>query len=111
MRLKLFELSSLAVGTPSQIAKARVLQMHAGNLLEVACRVEAGGDFVGERLIVNKTVGAGRADGLLVKPLGVELAAFEGGDLGGDQSRAVRKVLRAVLGPFLELAIMGGQCI
>ena len=60
---------------------------------------------------MDEAVGAGRADGLLVKPLGVELAAFEACDLGGDQSRAVREVLRAVLRPLLELAMVEGQCL
>ncbi len=47
-----------------------------GDLLEAARRVEAGGELIGERLIVDKAVDARRADGLLVKALGIELPAF-----------------------------------
>src|SRR2546430_10147312 len=45
--------------------------------LETTCRVEAGGEFVGECLIVDKAVCARRADGLLVKTLGIKLARSE----------------------------------
>src|SRR6185436_8937114 len=77
--------------------------------LKAARPVKTGGELVGERLIVNKAVGAGRADRLLVETLGVELAAFNPGDLGADQRGAVREVFRAVLGPLLELAMVGSQ--
>jgi hypothetical protein len=109
MRIKLFELPHLAIGAPTQISVAGVLQIHAGNLLEAMRRIEAGSDFIGERLIVNKAVGAGRADGLFVEVLGIERPDFEASDLGGDQRRTVREILRAVLRPHLELLVMGGQ--
>src|SRR5271168_1702429 len=67
MRIKLFELPDLAIGSPTQIAITGVLQIHTGDLLESTRRVEAGGEFVGECLMVNKAVGAGRADGLFVE--------------------------------------------
>ncbi len=74
-----------------------------------APRRSAAAQLVGERLVVDEAVVAGRADGLLVEALGVELAAFDARDLGADQRGAVREVLRAVLGPHLELAVVGGQ--
>ena len=58
---------------------------------------------------MNKAVVAGRADGLFVEALGIELAAFDAGDLGADQRGAVLEILRAVLRPDLELLVMGGQ--
>src|SRR6266481_10192367 len=45
MRMKLFELPHLAVGSPTQISVAGVLQIHTGNLLEAMRRVEAGSEF------------------------------------------------------------------
>src|SRR5437588_759523 len=51
------------------------------NLLEAARCVEAGRQFVGERLVVDETVCASRADGLLVEVLGIERAAFDGGNV------------------------------
>ena len=81
------------------------------DLLEAARRVEARGQFVGERLVVDKAVCAGRADGLFVEPLGVELAAFDACDLRADQRGAVLEILRAVLRPDLELPVVGGQSL
>src|SRR5258708_24788884 len=109
MRMKLFELPHLAIGSPTQIVVAGILQIHAGNLLEAAGRVEAGSEFIGKRLIVNKTAGAGRADGLFVETLCIELPAFEASDLGGDQRRTVLEIIAAVLPPHLELLVMGSQ--
>ena len=111
VRIQLVELPHLAVGAPAQIAVAGVPQIHVRDLLEAARRVEARGEFVGERLVVNEAVGARRADGLFVEALGVELAAFQAGDLGADQRGAVLEVLRAILRPDLELSVVGGQSL
>ena len=81
------------------------------DLLEAARRVEARGELVGERLVVDEAVGVGRADGLFVKMLGVELAAFDPRDLRADQRGAVLEVLRAILRPDLELSVVGGQSL
>ena len=104
--MKPIELPHLAIGSPAQIAVAGVLQIHVGNLLEAARRIEAGSEFIGERLVVNKAVGARRADGLFVEALGVELAAFDAGNLGADQRGAVLEILRAIRRPELELLVM-----
>src|ERR1700726_5134377 len=109
MRMKLLELPYLAIGSPTQIAVAGVLQIHAGNLLEAACRVEAGSEFIGERLIVKKAVRAGRADGLFVEALGIEFPAFDPRYLGADQRGAVFEIVRAIRRPDFELSVMGSQ--
>src|ERR1700738_5526150 len=85
MRMKLLELPYFAIGSPAQIAVAGVLQIHAGNLLEAARRVEAGSEFIGERLILNKTAGAGRADGLFVEAHRVNVAAVDASNLRAGQ--------------------------
>ena len=71
--MELFELPHLAISSPAQVAVPRVPQIGMGDRLEAARCVEAGSQFIGERLIVNKAVGAGRADGLFVEALGIEL--------------------------------------
>ena len=109
--MKLFELPHLAIGSPTQIAVARVLQIHTGNLLEATRRVEAGSEFIGERLIVDKAVGAGRADGLFVEALGIDFPAFDPRYLGADQRGAVLEIVRAIRRPELELPVVGGQCV
>src|SRR6267142_1555558 len=104
MRMKLFELPHLAIGSPTQIAVAGVLQIHAGNLIEAARRIEAGSEVIGERLLVHKAVVAGRADGLFVEALGIELPAFEASNLGADQRGAVLEIVQAILCPDFELS-------
>ena len=60
---------------------------------------------------MNKAIGAGRADGLFVEALGIELAALQAGDLGADQRGAVLEILRAILRPDLELLVMRSQSL
>ena len=60
---------------------------------------------------MDKAVFVCRADGLFVKVLGVELAAFDACDLRADQRGAVFEILRAILGPYLELSVVSCQCL
>src|SRR5712664_1818806 len=111
MRMKLFELPHLAIGSPTQIAVAGVLKIHTGDLLEATRRIEAGSKFIGERLVVNKAVCAGRPDGLFVEALGIELPALDPRDLGADQCGAVLEILRAICRPDLELSVVCDQSL
>ena len=81
------------------------------DLLEAARRVEARGQFVGERLVVDKAVGAGRADGLFVEAHRLKIAAFDAGDLRAHQGGAVLEILRAVRRPDFELTVVGGHSL
>src|ERR1700758_29187 len=85
--------------------------MGMGIGLEATGSVETCAQFVGERLVVDQAVVAGRSDGLVVEPLSIELPPVKAGDLGADQRGATRKVFRAVFGPLLELAVVGGQVL
>src|SRR5271165_2581545 len=76
------------------------------NLLETTRRVEARGELVGKRLIVNKAVCVCRVDGLFVKMLSVEHAAFYSCDLRAHQRGTVFEVLRAILRPYFELPVV-----
>ena len=60
---------------------------------------------------MNKPIGAGRADGLFVEALGIELAALQAGDLGADQRGAVLEILRAIRRPDLELLVMRSDSV
>jgi hypothetical protein len=77
--------------------------------IETACRVESGCKLVGERLIVDKAVCICRADGLFVKALGLELAAFDTGNFGINQRGSIFEILRAIRSPYLKLFMMGVQ--
>jgi hypothetical protein len=93
-RMQANELSGLAVGSPAQIAVQRVSQVEKREPAEAARCVEARGDFVGERLVMDEAAPAGRPDGLLVKVHGIERATFDAGDLRPD---AVGKIFGAVV--------------
>ena len=109
--IKSIKLPHLAIGSPVEIAVAGVLQIHTGSLLEAARRIEAGSEFIGERLVVNKAVCAGRVDGLFVETFGIELPALDPRKLGADQRGAVLEIVRAIRRPELELLVMRGDSI
>ena len=103
------ELPHLAISSPTQVAVSGVPQVERGNLVKPARPVEGGSALIGDRLVVDEAVDAGRADGLLVEAHRVNIAAFDARDLRADQRGAVLEVLRAVVGPLLELAVVAGQ--
>src|SRR5262249_6699549 len=100
------ELPYLSVGSPSQIAPSCASQVEMRDLLEAAGRVKAGSQLVGECLVVDKAVGAGRADGLFVEPLGIDFASLDTGNLGADKCCAILKVLRTIRRPSPKLFLM-----
>ena len=55
---------------------------------------------------MNEAVIARRADGLFVKPLGLDLVALQARNLRADQRGSVLEVFRTVLGPYLKLPVM-----
>ena len=101
----------LTVGSPTEVAVPGVLQIRVRDLLETSCRVEAAGEFVGERLVVDKAILSRRADGLFVKVHGIERAAFDPGDLRPDQCGAVLEILRAIGRPDFKLSVVRDQSL
>src|ERR1700686_2017523 len=81
------------------------------DLLEPMRGVEARGEFAGESLVVNKPVCACRADGLLVKLLGVKYTALDTCDLCADKRSAVFEILGAIHRPDFELPVVTGQSL
>lgn len=104
--MHLVELSHLPIGSPTHIAVAGVQPVQAGNLPEATRRIKARGEFVRERLIVYKPIAAGRADGLFIGSLRVELAALQPSNLGADQRRTILEIVRAIRCPGQELPVM-----
>ena len=107
--MKPIKLPHLAIGSPAEIAVAGILQIHAGNLLKAARSIEAGSELVGERLVVNKAVGAGRANGLFVEAHRVDVSPLEASKLGADQRGAVLEIVRAICRPELELLVVRSE--
>src|SRR6185436_3994676 len=109
MWVSLLELPYFSVGAPLPVAVPGVPEVSPGNFLEASTRVETRRQFVGECLVLNKLVLACRLDGRFVQVLGVQLSTFDAGDFRADQERAVLEILVAVLRPFPELPVVGGQ--
>ena len=98
----------LAISPPTLIAIPGFEQVRICDLVETTCRVEACGNLVGDRLIVNKAVCLRRADGLFIKVFGIDHAAFYSCDLRAAQCGAVFKILRAMLRPNFQLLLVSG---
>jgi hypothetical protein len=96
MRMKLFELPHLAIGSPTLIAMPGVPQINASNLLETARRVKARGELVGDPFILDEAILTRQADRLFVKVLSVKFSVFKARDLGPNQGNAIFKILRTV---------------
>src|SRR3954447_17170522 len=109
IRIKPIELPYLAVGAPAEITIPRLAQMGVGGCLEAARMVEPGGRLMGNGFVLNETVVAGRANGLLVKAHGIEVAAFDPGDFRAHQCSAIFEIFGAVLRPDCKLPVVIGQ--
>src|SRR5690349_17773817 len=82
-----------------------------GDRFKTTRRVEVRGQLVGERLIVDKAVCAGRAEGLFVEALGIEFAALNARNLRTDQRGAVREIIRTIFCPYFQLSLVRGQSL
>ena len=103
MRMKLFELSHLAECAPAKIAAPRLPQTGMRNGLDPARRIELGGHFMGEALVLHEAVLASRLSGLLIETHGIGVSPFEAGDLGRYQRVFVAEGRRIVVGPFAQM--------
>src|SRR5262245_8896578 len=111
VRIQLIELAHLAVGSPTQIAVPGAPQIRMGDFLETTRRVEARGEVIGKRLIVDKAVCLCREDRLFVKMLSVDCAAFYSCDFRAHQCGPVFEVLWAILRPYFELPLVSCQSL
>src|SRR4029077_3653949 len=87
------------------------VQVKFGELFEAARPIKGRSTLISERYVVDEAVRAGRGDGLFVQAHRVGIAAVNARDLGANELGAVFEVFRTVLGPLLELAMVGSQCL
>jgi hypothetical protein len=109
--MRLIQLPHFAVCAPAEVTVPGVSQVEVSDLLEALRCVEARSHFIRERLIVNKAVDTGRADGTLVQAHCVRIAALNARDLGTDQRGAALEILATVRCQNLELLVVNGQCL
>ena len=105
----LVQMADLAVGAPAQIAGPRVPKVRVGNCCQIACRIEARCELVGDSFVLNEAVLACKSDGSFVKRHRVLFPAFQARDFGADQRCAVGEILGAVLCPKCNLPVMGEE--
>ena len=99
LRMEPIELSHLPVGLPAQVAAPGVAQIELLDLLKAAHRIEARRQFISQGFVLNEALVTRRPDGLLVEPFGIQLPAFEAGDLGPHEGGAVLEGFGAVRRP------------
>src|SRR5262249_13147496 len=83
-----------------------VPQIGMGNCLETAMRKESGRKFVGQSLVLHESMLPSGLYRPLVQVFGVEFTPLKASYLRRDQQRAVREIVRTLLRPCLELAVM-----
>jgi hypothetical protein len=88
-----------------------ISQAEVRELFEVPRRIETRRKLVRDRLVVNKAVCAGRADGLFVEAHRIKVPAFDACGLGAYQRNTVLEIFRAILRPYFELSVVGGQSL
>jgi hypothetical protein len=109
--MQLLELPHLALRSPPLVAVASIPQIQIGDFVGAARAVEARGDFVGDCLVVDESVGAGRVNGFVVEAHRIELAVFDAGELRANQRPAILESLGATLCPNLKLPVMCGKAV
>src|SRR5262245_187020 len=80
-------------------------------LIESTHRVKTRGQFIGERLIMDKPMCASGVDGLFVEVHGIECTALDPSDLRSNQCGAILEVLGANCRPDFELPVVRGQSL
>src|SRR5258705_4944096 len=104
--MKLIELAHLAIGSPPQVAVPGVSQVEMRYFIEATGRVEARSKFVGERLVLDEAIEAGRADTPLIEPPSIDVTALPASEFGSHQRRAAFAALPAALRPNLHMRLM-----
>src|SRR4029077_18724487 len=111
LRVPPIELAHFTVCSPPQVAVPCISEVETCNLLETVRRVETSSQFVRERTLVDEAVRSCPSNRPFVEPHRLGIAALDACELGADERGAVFEVFRAVLGPLLELAMVGHHCI
>ena len=89
--IALIELPDLAFRAPARKAAARLPEMGAAAGRIAAGEMEARRKLMGDPLVLDEALVAGRLNGLLVEAHGLAVMPFEAGDLGRHQRVLVRR--------------------
>src|ERR1700730_4686002 len=100
-------LTNLAIGSPTNVAVPRRLQIRITNGLKPSICVKSCSQLVRQAFVLIETVLMRRADRLFLEALGIQFSALQARNLGTDQRRPVQEIRRAILSPKRELPMMG----
>ncbi len=68
-----------------------------------------GGTFIGQGGLVREAVVVRGVNGLVIQSHGLGVLSGEGGDFGGDKAGLMFEILRADIGPSLQLFLVGDE--
>src|SRR5580704_4953301 len=103
------QLRYFAISPPTLIAIPGFVQIRICKRLETTCCVESRGDFIGNSLMVDESIGVRRADGLFVKAFGFDHAAFYSRDFSTHECGTVFKIVWAMLRPNYQLPMTSSE--
>src|ERR1700681_2781448 len=106
MRMKLFELPHLAERAPAQVTAPRFPQTCVRDRIKAARGEQPRGHLMGQALILNEPVFAGRSNGLLVQTHGVGVPPLEPGNLSRYQGVFIVKRRWIIFSPLAQLLPM-----
>src|SRR5580693_9488352 len=108
-RVQPVEMFYFSVGSPASIALPRIPEIGVSECIEATSGVEARGDLIGERFIVDKAIRAGRTDRPFVQLNGIESSSFDARNFCPDQCGAIFEILRAKFGTNCQLFVMSSE--
>src|SRR5215471_15824879 len=88
---------------PAEVTTASVLQIGAGNRLQATRCIKPRRNLIGNGFVVNEAVAVSRADRLVVEARCLRLLTLNASELGANERPTILKIIRAMLGPRIEL--------
>src|SRR5215472_17403941 len=109
--MKAVQLPHFSVCAPCRVTGAGVAQVSVRELVEPACAVKGRRALISKRFAVGEAICTRRIDGFFVQAHRVKITPFDPGYFRGHKRSAVFEIIRAILGPDLELSAMCSQTL
>src|SRR6202048_4497979 len=99
MRILQVHLTYLAIGTPTNVAGPRILQIRVTNGLKPSICVKSRSQLVRQAFVLDEAVLASGSNCLFVMAFRVQFSAFQARNLGAHERRSGEEIRRAIFGP------------
>src|ERR1700682_4493172 len=103
MWIREVHLTNLAIGTPSNVAGPRILQIRITNGLKPSICVKSCSQLVRQAFVLDEAVLASGSNCLFAMAFRVQFFALQARDLGTDQRCPIQEIRRAILSPKRQL--------